>query len=193
MRKLFILALLLVSTAILFSCQDQNSTSNGPLENPNDTPTDAYKRLYAAVKSKDTEAIKKELSKKTQEFAKSVAGRQNAPIEKVFANGFTETTFSETLPEIRDERVKDNFGALEVWNSTSKKWDDLGFVRERDGWKLAVGEMFGGAYKSPGKSRDAIEREAINAMSGNSSMKRVEPGSNLSNPPAANAAKNANK
>lgn len=190
MRKLFILTLILVSTAILFSCQDQNATSNGPVENPNDTPTDAYKRLFAAVKSKNTEAIRKELSKKTQEFAKMAAGKYNSPIEKVFANGFSETTVSETLPEMRDERIKDKFGAVEVWDSKNKRWEDVPFIRETDGWKLAIGDNVAGTYKSPGKSRDAIEREAINAMSGNSRMKKVEPGSNMINPPAAKNATN---
>src|SRR5262245_45704024 len=121
MNRIFILTLVLISVAIALSCQNQASTNEGPLEHPNDTPTEAYKRLFAAVKSKDTEAIKKEISKKTQEFAKIAAERQKASIEQVLANGFTETTFSEKLPEIRDERVKDNMGAIEVWNSTKSK------------------------------------------------------------------------
>jgi len=127
--------------------------------------TAAYQQLYAAVKSKDTEKIKAVLSKKTHEFAEMVAGRQNQPIEKVFENGFTATTFAESLPEIRDERISGEFAAVEVWNAKDKRWEDLGFVMEDGTWKLAIGEMFAGSFKSPGKGRAIKEQEAANAMS----------------------------
>lgn len=129
------------------------------------SPTEAYKALYAAVKSKDTEAIKARMTKKTQEFAQMVAQRNNNPIEKVYENGFTATTFAESLPEIRDERVSGNMGAVEVWNARDSRWEDLAFINEDGGWKLAVGEQFAGSFKSPGKGRDQREREAANVMS----------------------------
>lgn len=133
----------------------------------NDTPTEAYKRLYAAVKAKNTDNIKTEMSKKTQEFAVSVAQRQNNPVEKIYENGFTGTTFSETLPEIRDERVGGCSGAVEVRNTKEQIWEDLPFVAEDGMWKFGLGELFGGSFKSPGKGRDAKEKEAANAMRGN--------------------------
>ncbi|HBE83300.1 MAG: hypothetical protein JNK51_04860 [Blastocatellia bacterium] len=129
------------------------------------SPTEAYKTLYAAVKSKDTEAIKASMTKKTQEFAQMVAQRNNNPIEKVYENGFTATTFAESLPEIRDERISGNMGAVEVWNARDSRWEDLAFINEDGGWKLAVGEQFAGSFKSPGKGRDQREREAANVMS----------------------------
>ena len=128
------------------------------------TPSDAYKKLYEAVKSKNTEAIKSNMSKKTLEFAEMVSAKNNTPIEKVFENGFTATTFADSLPEIRDERVKEQYAAVEVWNERDKKWEDLGFVNEDGTWKLAVGEMFAGTFKSPGKGRDQREKEAANAV-----------------------------
>lgn len=161
MRSLYYTALLTALLALVLSCG--NTTSSGP----GGSPTEAYKGLYAAVKSKDTERIKATMSKKTHAFAEMVAGRQNQPIEKVFENGFTATTFSESLPEIRDERVSGEFGAVEVWNAKDKRWEDLGFVFEDGAWKLAIGEMFGGTFKSPGKGRAIKEQEAANAMSNN--------------------------
>lgn len=128
------------------------------------TPSDAYKKLYEAVKAKNTEAIKSNMSKKTLEFAEMVSAKNNTPIEKVFENGFTGTTFSESLPEIRDERISGQFGAIEVWNERDKKWEDIGFVKEDGAWKLAIGEMFAGTFKSPGKGRDQREKEAANAV-----------------------------
>ncbi len=144
----------------MFACENATSRNSS-------SPTEAYKQLFAAVKSKKTDDIKKMMSKKTQEFAEMVSQRQNTPIEKVFENGFTATTFSETLPEIRDERINAEFGAVEVWNSRDKRWEDLGFVLEDGSWKLAVGEMFAGTFKSPGPGRAIKEAEAANMVSNN--------------------------
>ena len=85
-------------------------------------------------------------------------------LEKVYENGFTGTTFSETLPEIRDERVLDGWGAVEVRNVKENRWEDLPFVYENGAWKFAIGELFSGEFKSPGKSQDQKDKEAANAM-----------------------------
>jgi hypothetical protein len=127
------------------------------------TPTESYKKLYEAVKSKNTEAIRAMMSKQTQGFAQGAAQRQNIPVEKVLENGFTATTFSPTMPEIRDERIKDGFGAVEVYNSKDKIWEDLPFVAEDGTWKLAIGDLFANTFKTPGKGRAVLEMEAANA------------------------------
>ena len=77
------------------------------------------------------------------------------------------------LPNIRDERVKDNMGALEVWNSKESKWEDLPFMVEGGQWKLAIGEMWANTWKSPGKGRDQIEKEAANALKGDRKSTRL--------------------
>ncbi|MBS1794347.1 MAG: hypothetical protein JSS81_10865 [Acidobacteria bacterium] len=127
------------------------------------TPTEAYKMLFAAVKSQDPAKIKLMLSKGTMGLAGMAADQQKKPVDEVVKNGFTATTFADNYPQMRDERIKDNFGALEVWNEKEKKWEDLPFMYEDGGWKLAVGEMFGGSYKSPGKGQAQIEQENANA------------------------------
>lgn len=168
MKKIILLAGVLLSAAFFYGCGGTaGSNTEKALQNPGDTPTAAYKRLFSAVKSKNTVAIKAELSDKTIPFAESLAARQKKSVDEVFANGFTATTFSETLPEIRDERVKDRMGAIEVWNSKDSKWEDLPFVREETGWKLAIGDVFANTYRSPGKGLDMIEKEAANAAAGN--------------------------
>lgn len=161
MKQIILLALLLMFIAAAFSC-----SSNQPISG-NDTPTEAYKRLYNAVKSKNTDSIKNEMTEKTIAFGKSAAAQYGKPEDKMFENGFTATTFSETMPAIRDERIADNMGAVEVWNSRESRWEDLPFVLENGVWKLAIGEAFGGLYKSPGKGRDLIDKEAANAINGN--------------------------
>lgn len=168
MRSLFFTIALTVLLAFILSCGNMPSSSTA-----GGSPTEAYKALYAAVKSKDTEKIKAVMSKKTQEFAQMVAARNNTPIEKVFENGFTATTFADSLPEIRDERVNGDFGAVEVWSAKDNRWEDLGFVKEDGAWKLAIGEMFGGSFKSPGKGRAFKEQEAANMANGNNMVPMI--------------------
>ena len=157
MLKIIFLFTVLVLLGLGFACGGSTGIAG-------DTPTEAYKRLYAAVKSKNVDAIKKQLTKRSIEFGLSAAQRQNTPPDKVFENGFSASTFSETLPPMRDERVKGDMGAIEVWNAKDSRWDDTPFMREDGAWKLAVGDVFGKVYVSPGKGRDQLEKEAANAM-----------------------------
>ena len=168
MKKYLALFLLLASAAGFIACGDapkpsSSTNSVGAIQNPNDTPTDAYKRLFAAVKSKNTEAIKAEFSKGSVAQAESEAARAKVPIAKVYENGFTATTYAESLPEIRDQRVNGIMGAIEVWNNKDDRWEDLPFIREQSGWKLAVGEAFSGAWKRPGIGQSMREMNAANA------------------------------
>lgn len=161
-RLLLLTSVLGLAAGVLASCGDtQTTTPTGPVAS---SPTEAYKLLFAAVKSKDTEAIKATMSKKTQEFAVMVAQKQSSPIEKVFENGFTATTFAESLPEIRDERVLDGMGNLEVFNSKDNRWEDLPFILENGNWRLAVGDLFAGTHKSAGTGRAQKEKEAANVL-----------------------------
>ena len=156
-----------------------------------DTPTEAYKRLYAAVKSKDTEAIKKQLTKKTIAFGAMTAQRYNQNEARSFENGLTATTFSEALPTIRDERVKDDMGAVEVWNSKDSKWEDLPYIKEDGMWKLAVGEAFAKTYKQPGFGRDRIEKDAANAVGNSATLPTANSNSiTVSNIPMPSASTN---
>jgi hypothetical protein len=187
-----IISLVLLSVLVLgiFACQNKNETSNtnsapttaSPATTPSmeiatqraKSPTEAYKFLYEAVKAKNTEAIKSMMTKATVGFAEGQAQMQKVDVAKVFANGFTATTFSDTLPEIRDERIKDNMAALEVRNVKENKWEDLPFMLEDGGWKLAIGETFAGSYKSPGAGMSFKEREAANTANGNN-MIQINP------------------
>jgi hypothetical protein len=172
--KLAIIGFFVVTPLLLAaSCSSQIAGSN---EN---SPTGAYKRLYAAVKAKNTEAIKKELTKSSVDFGSMFAQRSGKTLEQAYENGFTATTFSPTLPEVRDERIKDNMGAIEVWNSKDKVWEDLPFIYEDGAWKLAVGDIFAGTYESPGKGRDVIEKEAANAQGNSPIQQGTVPNTNV--------------
>lgn len=160
--KISITLFLLLAGALLFATCS-SSPSAGPIEG--DSPTEAYKRLFNAAKSKNTESIKAEMTQKTIDFGEMAAQRNNKSLEDTYANAFTATTMTESLPEIRDERVNGNMGAVEVWNTNERRWEDLPFIVEGGRWKLAIGELWAGTFKSPGKGRDIREREAANALS----------------------------
>jgi len=116
----------------------------------------------------------------------SIAAMQKKPIEDIYANGLTGTLHSETLPEIRDERVNGEMGAIEVYNSTGHKWDDVPFVLEDGKWKLGIGDEWNGKYKSPGKGRDQKEKEAANALSTSGNQPSPGTNSNISVPAGNN-------
>ena len=162
-----IISVLLLSVALLsLSCTKQTAQSGNNSSSSNgdkaQTPTEAYKMLYAAVKAKDKEKIKQMMSKSTLGFAEFSGSQQKKTVDQILENGFVAPTLAPSLTEIREERVKDNFGAIEVLNAQTNRYEDLPFVLEDGGWKLAVGEIFQDTYKSPGKGRAQIEREASN-------------------------------
>jgi len=163
-----------------------------------ETPTDAYKKLYAAVKAKDADEIKNLMSEKSISFAQSVSQRQNQPLAKVLENGFTATTFSETMPEMRDERIKGDSASVEVYNSKDSRWEDLPFVKQNGSWKLAIGDLFAGTFESPGKGRAQLESEAANVNGQNLVPIQPKVDANYNsrkpiNPAAANVKPNVEK
>jgi len=186
--------LLLTFALLSFSCANQtaqssnnsNSSSSVSSGEKAKSPTEAYKMLYAAVKAKDSEKIKQMMTKASLGLAEFNANNQKITIEKSLENGLVAPTLSPTLTEIRDERVKDTFGAIEVFNAQTKIWEELPFILEDGGWKLAVGDIFQDKYKSPGKGQAQIEREASNTMT-------IMPTNKFGNMPAIPANKNSVK
>ena len=165
----FAAALLTFAVALFgLACQKQTASNSAPVATETgplaQSPTEAYKMIYNNVKAKQPNAVKQLMTEKTIGLAQAQAERQKAPVEKIFENGFTATTFSPTMPEIRDERVKGEMGAIEVYNSKDARWEDLPFIKENGGWKLAVGDLFADTYRSPGKGLAQIESEASNTM-----------------------------
>jgi hypothetical protein len=164
-QKSFALFLLLASSILFFSCQKQGASNEEPAM---DTElAKAYEKLYKAVKSKDSGQIKEIMSKNSIGLAEFAASQQKKPIEQVLENGFTATTFADKLPKMRDERIKDEFGAIEVWNEKDKRWEDLPFIKEDGQWKFAIGDMFKGSYQKPGIGQAVKEQEEANKTNPN--------------------------
>jgi hypothetical protein len=158
MNKIFFVFVIAVSVSILACSSGSSGGADGP--------SAAYKRLYAAVRSKNTDAIKAELTKKSISLNDTAAKQYKKTDQQAYETGMTATTAAESLPPMRDERVNGESGAVEVWNAKDNRWEDLPFIVEDGKWKLAMGELFAGAFKSPGKGQDFREREAANATGG---------------------------
>ncbi len=167
-QKIIGLSFILTFALLSFSCQNTQTSQTrttvnlGPINAQ--TPTEAYKSLYAAVKAKDNARIQQLMSKNTLAFAGLSMEQYKQSLEKATENGMTSTTFADSLPEIRDERVNGNFGAVEVFSQKDNRWEDLHFIFEDGMWKLAVGDDVQGTFKSPGKGQAQIEMEANNPM-----------------------------
>lgn len=171
-NKIVSVFLLSVFALINLSCAKQGAEAvNANASNSNNvitvsdggekakSPTEAYKMLFAACKAKDSERIKQLMSKSSLNLAQFNAGNQKITLEKSLENGLVAPTMAPALTQIRDERVKGNYGAVEVYNETDKRFEDLPFVLEDGGWKLAVGDIFQGTYQSPGKGQAEIENQ----------------------------------
>jgi hypothetical protein len=192
-KRLVAFVFVVVSAFAGLACQKTDTSANRAAANAANretikasSPTEAYKMLFAAVRAKDTDKIRQMLSKNSMALAGSAAMQFNHTIEKQLENGMLETTITDTLPEIRDERVRDNYGAVEVYNKKTNRWDETAFVLEDGGWKLAVGDQFKNDYKSPGKGRAQTEAEASNSAGNN--MIEMKPNMN-GNPPASGSVK----
>lgn len=196
-QKIMIVALAAFVAAFAFACQNntaKNTSTNRTTVNSKPTstqveeerkpptmtdypvgnaktPSEAYRMLFAAVKSQDSAKIKSMLSKASMGLAEMSAGQQKKPVEFIIRNGFSETTFADTMPQLRDERIKGGYAAVEVWNSTRKQWDDIPLILEDGSWKAAFGDAFGGKWKSPGKGQAVLEQEAANAKNPNLAVK----------------------
>lgn len=190
---------LAICAAFLLTCagaaNTSNSTASPSCEAGSDTPTLAYKRLFEAVKSKQTEGIRSQVTENTVQLASFISAQNKTPLDKVFENGFVSSTFAPTLPDIRDERVNCNMGAIEVWNASQQKWEDTPFKIENGVWKLAVGDVMRGNYKTPGKGLATREAEAANAARGNviPTMPAVNNNRPVNMPPPANLPVRNNK
>lgn len=168
-NKVSNLFLLLTVAVFGFACQTQQAEPNNANTPPKTvvkakTPTEAYQMLYAACKAKDSEKIRQLMSRGSIALAGMSASQQKKSLDQILENGLVAPTLAPAITEIRDERVKDNFGAIEVFNPKDNRFEDLPFIFEDGGWKLAVGELFSDTWKSPGKGQGQIEMEASNKM-----------------------------
>jgi hypothetical protein len=126
------------------------------------SPVEAYSFLFEAVKRGDTAAVKQVSSQATRELAQFMANSYKKSCADAYKNGFSETTMQEKMPETRDLRMEGDIAAMEVKNAKGA-WENVPFVKEGNGWKMAFGDLFFGKIKTPGKPQSVLEQENANA------------------------------
>jgi hypothetical protein len=142
------------------------------------SPLEAYNFLFDAVHRKDVDAIKQVSSEATRQLAQVSANTFKKSCYDAYKNGFTESSMQDTMPETRDVRQDGDVAAMEI-KKKDGTWEDVPFVKEGNGWKLAQGDLFFGRIKSPGKSQSQLEQENANARGVNTIM--VNPMANKGN------------
>jgi hypothetical protein len=111
---------LLLSIALIGSCDGQSST-----------PTGAFKSFFEAAKKKDAAAMKKTISKRMLAELEDDAKKEN----KTFDEYLLSVDLSDTMPEVRNEKIKGDTGWLEI-KGRGDNWRATKFVREDGEWKL---------------------------------------------------------
>jgi hypothetical protein len=164
-RKLFYAFIIaLVSFALVASsCNSTTGPAGGG--SPTTNPTAAYIALFEAVKKKDTEGIKKHMSKETIGLAQFMSSTYKKPLEKVLENGMSETTMQPSLPQIQNEKISHNdkinaeTATIDVKNPKGE-WEQIPFVKEDGSWKLAFGEVMKGIINitQPGKTNPTLNQ-----------------------------------
>ena len=100
------------------------------------TPTDTLKTFVESVKAEDEAAIKNTMSDKTVKMLDVMAKISG----KSFYNSLTEEDKNEELkemPETQNEKIDGDKATLEVKGKSDKTWDNIPFVKEEGGWKIA--------------------------------------------------------
>ena len=160
MKQIIKLTLFLIAAAAIIGCQKaevKNSTNTAEMKpgasNTNTakpaeptkadtsstgslaTPTDAYKTAHAAREKKDTEGVKRVLSKDVLAFLTDMGEVDHKSLDEEIAQMF-ETPQAKTA-EVRNEKITGNKAVLEYLDEEGK-WKRMDFIKEGDDWKMAL-------------------------------------------------------
>ena len=101
----------------------------------NSTPTETYKALYAARKTKDVATMKKLISKEMYEFFEILGEGKPNPLEA----GLLELASQPqgATDEVRNEKISGDKATLQFLNPNGK-WTTADLVKEDGGWKMTI-------------------------------------------------------
>lgn len=120
-----------------------NTTANTVAQNQPQTmqpsatsPMETIKVLNEAAKTKNTEAIKRVVSKGTLALMEKTAQEQKTTVDELLKKD--DGAPFEELPEMRNEKITGETATVEVKNNESGEWTALPFVKEDGVWKVAI-------------------------------------------------------
>ena len=100
------------------------------------SPDAAFKTYYEAALRRDTEGMKKTLSKSALKyFAEMARAARKTTEDGLRANA---EAMPQQLPETRNEMVNGDGATLEIRDAGSGQWETVEFVKEEGAWKLAL-------------------------------------------------------
>lgn len=192
-RILILLAIVVIAVGVVIfrgSFKKQSSTSTNsstttigesgePVNCSNLTaanPTAAYIALFEAVKKKNIQAIRCQMSKQTLELANFMSQTYKKPFEEVLKNGMTESAMQASLPEITNEKINGNQATIDV-KKANGQWEQIPFVNEDGGWKLAFGEVMKGTMSitQPGATNPTLNQNTTPMIKGGPANTNMPP------------------
>ena len=100
------------------------------------SPTQTLQDFVEASKKKDTEAMKKMLSKGSLELLDKTAKMQKITVDEVLKKD-DESSLRQT-PETRNEKIEGDKATVETKNTVTGEYEKIPFVKEEGVWKIAL-------------------------------------------------------
>jgi hypothetical protein len=99
------------------------------------TPTDAYKTAFAIRQRKDSQALRRVLSKEILEFFTEMGKAEGKSLDEMLKD-LTERPQA-GAPETRNEKINGNRATLE-YKDEKGEWEEMDFEKEGGEWKLTL-------------------------------------------------------
>lgn len=133
------------------------------------SPTETLRTFLEASKKKDVETVKKTLSKGTMGVIEESARMQNTSVDELLKKD-SGVPLKE-LPETRNEKIEGETASVEVKNVVTGEFDRIPFVKEEDGWKIALDQLMQELQR---KSREQMAMPPAANDSGSNGAKKKE-------------------
>jgi hypothetical protein len=119
--------------------ESKPSNTTASSEMATGSPTATMVAFIEALKKKDTETIKKSLSKESIVKLEEAAKAGKTTIDQIITEG--EDMSKEKTPEMRNEKIDGDSATVEVQDEKTKNWDTIPLVKEDGSWKIAFDKM----------------------------------------------------
>lgn len=162
---------ILIATLVFsaFGCSE-NNTEDG-------SPSDVLKIFIEAKKRRDVEAVKKTISADSIKLYEDLAKQQNTSVEALLTDNTGGVL--QDVPPMRNEKIKGNQATVEAQVPQTGVWQEIPFVKEEDGWKIAMDQVVMEALKKVQETlqktldepNEPLPRENENSSQANSNSK----------------------
>jgi hypothetical protein len=132
--------LLILIASLLFSAVACNE-----IQTEDTSPSGVLKSFIEAKKKGDVEAIKKTISSDSLKLYEDMARQQETTVEALLTDN-TGGILRE-IPPMRNEKIKGDVATVEAQVPQTGVWQEIPFVKEETGWKLALDKVVMEAMK----------------------------------------------